>query len=290
MPRYGKMNLVIGQRGSGKSNDILTKLYKSVSKNNRKALIVDYKNEYAKYEYREGERPHSIKAIYHKDLARFTAQYPAEIVRVAPFDDKTGKPMYGKKEKQEGLFKVLHVFRDGSLLIEDPNSYLGDSLPDEFVATLSTLRQSGVDIILPFQLLGKANHPKLIGMANYIILHKTKGQVAHFDFGSYNEIMSLAETIVNKRFRYGMLKNVNDETGKFFSVTLDLDYQKIRGIFTKAEALQAIEIYLGRNNGALVRQELSRVDKSGKKIWGNDYGAAYNYLEQAMLEEYFDFN
>lgn len=288
MSRYGKMNLVIGQRESGKSNDILTKLYKSVQTHNRKALIVDYKNEYESYIYRKDQPAHSIKAIYHNSIPRFSAQIPAEIVRVAPFDDKTRKPLFNKKEKQAGLFKVLTTYHDGSLLVEDPNSYMGDVLPDDFVATLSTLRQSGVDIILPFQLLQKANHPKLIGMANYIILHKTKGQVSQFDWGAYNEIMSLSEIIVGKRFSYGMKNDINNETGKFFSVTLDLDYQKIRGIFTKKEALQAIEIYLGRQNGSAVRQELSRVDKLGKRIW-SDYGNAYNYLEETMLQEYFDF-
>ena len=239
MARYAKLTIVCGRRLTGKTNKTLSQLYKAV-KNGRKALIFDAKDEFGNYNYREGEPPHSIKPIYIRDVARFTAQRIPEIVRIRPFTDE-GERM-SIEQLQDTLAYILKVYQNGILLAEDSNVYISDNPTNSIMGSLATLRQSGVDLIMQYQMIGKAGNPKIIGMANYIRLHKTNDGVKRNKdkFQDYVDILMIAEGIVERRYMYGMQKGVKDETGQFFNVLVDLEYNKIRGIFTQKEAELAI--------------------------------------------------
>lgn len=287
MPRYAKLTIVCGRRGSGKSNKTITQIFKAVA-NGQKALIFDAMDEYKSYRYRENQMV-DIKPIFYKDIPRFTAQIPAELVRVRPMHDKDGSPL-STQEKQEHLSYVLKNYRNGILLTEDTNVYIADNAPNDIMGSLATLRQAGVDLIMHFQLIQKAANPKILGMANYIRLHKTTDQVARFRdrFLDKTDIMMIAEKIVNRRFAWGIANGVKDETGQYFSCLVDFDDHKIRGIFNQDEAKYAIRDYMNSNGGSAVKELLSQRDHTGKKIW-KDYGAAYSYLENKLMKEFFLF-
>lgn len=288
MARYAKLSIVCGRRATGKTNKTLTQLYTAV-KNGRKVLIFDATDEFGNYIYRPGEPAHSIKPIFIKDIPRFVAQHRAEIVRIRPFHDN-GKRMTND-DKQEALYKILQNYRNGILLVEDVNVYIGDNAPNDIIGSLATLRQAGVDLIMHYQLVQKAANPKIIGMANYIRLHKTNDEVGRFAdrFLDKTDIMQVAEIIVNRRYNWGMLKGVKDDTGQFFCVTIDLEYHKIRGIFTKEEAEAAIEEFMSKNAALTINKELNRKNRAGDKVWKN-YAAAYEYLEKKLLIDFFDFD
>jgi hypothetical protein len=287
MARYAQVTIVVGKRHTGKTNKTLSIIYKAVN-SGRKALIFDVTDEFGHYIYRPDQAPHSIKAIYLKDIPRFTAQTYPELVRIRPFwDDGTRMTI---DDMQTALFQILNTYRDGILLIEDINKYISDNAPNDIIGSLATVRQAGIDLIAQYQMVGKAGNPKILGMANFIRLHKTQDQVErHADkFLDKTEIMAISEIMINKRYEWGVKNNVNDHTGKFFNVTIDLDAFKIKGIFTQKEAEAAITAYISDNEKRTISKVLNRKDKNGVKLY-KSYSEAYAYVERNMLDTYFNF-
>jgi hypothetical protein len=270
---------------TGKTNDTLRKIYKAV-KSGRKALIFDATDEFGSYLYRPGEPPHSIKPIYLEHVARFTVSRIPEVVRIRPFwDDST---RMGTDDLQQALTQVLNTYRNGILLVEDINKFIGDQTPKDIIGSLATVRQAGIDLIAHFQLMGKAANPKMLGMANYIRIHKTNDSADMYKdrFADKTEVLMIAQKIVDRRYFYGMKNSIKDETGMFFNVTYDLEYNKIRGIFNRKEVELAIAELLSDNQ--IVRKTMNRVDRNGNKIYSS-YNEAYSVIEQRVMDEYFDF-
>ncbi len=287
MARYAKLTIVCGRRATGKTNKTLSQLYTAV-RNGRKALIFDAKDEFGNYIYRPDQPPHSIKAIYLKDVPRFTAQTLPEIVRIRPFLDN-GQRMT-TEDLQLSLGYVLKNYRGGVLLAEDINVYIADNTPNDLMGSLATLRQAGVDLIAHYQMIGKAGNPKMIGMANYIRLHKTNDTVErHADkFQDYVDILSIAEKIVERRYMYGMNHGITDATGQYFNCLVDLEYHKIRGIFTLEEAKFAVAEYISDSDRTTIKRLMNRKTPTGANQYTN-YEAAYKHLEGKMMNDYFDF-
>jgi len=286
MPRYAKFTVVVGGRGSGKTRKTVLQIYTGVKKG-RKGLLYDINDEFGKYEFTRGEAPHSITPLFIKDVKRFSLQTFPEVRRIRPLlDDGT---LMDRKQRQSTLAEILKTYRDGILLVEDPHQYISDNAPDDVLGKLATLRQAGVDVIIHFQMVKKAANPSMIGLANFIRLHKTTDSVARCaeGFGEHLDIMLIAEKIVERRYYWGVKNKVQDDTGQFFSVTIDLDCRKIRGIFTKSEAEFAIEHFLGSSNSP-IRELLNQLDREGRKIWPN-YSAAYKHLEARLMDTYFVF-
>lgn len=287
MARYGKVTIVLGKKKAGKTNETLTQLYRAAN-SGRKVLILDFQNEFGGYIYREGEKPYTIKAIYLRDIPRFTVQQNAEIVRIRPIWDD-GRKM-DPDDMKKALAQVLDVYCNGILLLEDINFYITDTVNNSLIGRLSTIRQSGIDLIIHYQLIEKAGNPKLLGNLNYIRLHKTQGQVERHEdkYMDKTEIMTIGQTIVNNRHKYGIENNVQDNTGQYFSLIIDFDEFKIKGIFTKEEAIAAINDYISQNTKNTVGREYNRIDRTGKKIH-KTYTSAYDLCEKKLLKEYFIF-
>ena len=251
-------------------------------------LIFDARDDYGSYSFREDQPPHKIKAIYLRQVPQFTAQLVPEIVRVRPYTDDSQRMT--TDDMQRALSQILKTYQNGILVAEDVNVYVSDNPTNDIMGSLATLRQSGVDLILHYQIVAKAGNPKLLGMANYIRLHKTNDSVRrHKDkFQDHVDIMMIAEGIVDRRYMWGMKNHVKDRTGEFFSCLVDLEYHKIRGIFNEKEAEVAIQNYISDNAGHTINLEMNRKDRFGKNIW-KSYEDCYAYLEQKMFNEFFDF-
>jgi hypothetical protein len=283
-----KFTLVCGKRGSGKTNKTIRQLFKAVSENNRKVLVYDVKNEFGDYllkanpEERINIKPMALHHVQQFSVSRFT-----EIRRIAPFLSD-GSPC-STDMMVTRLIEVFKNFRGGILLTEDLSNIITDSIPGDIYGALATLRQAGVDVIAHFQMVGKAAHPKMIAMANYIRLHKTEDSVdRHRDkFGDKADIMLIAEKIVEARYRWGMANDKNDETGKYFNVTIDVDYSKIRGIFTRVEAEHAITEFISQEGK--INKLLKQKNRFGQKVYDN-YQHAHSFLEQRYMDEFFVFN
>jgi 3-hydroxyacyl-CoA dehydrogenase len=186
---------------------------------------------------------------------------------------------------------ILQNYRDGLLLVEDINKYTSDNMKMDLIGSLATIRQAGIDLIAHYQLVGKAGNPKLLGMTNYIRLHKTNDSVKRHKnkFEDKVPILSIAENIVEKRYKYGMENKVKDNTGEFFSLWVDMEYGKIKGAFTKEEADQAINEYISDEYNYTIAPLLRKRDENGRKVF-KTYKEAYAYLKDSMRKNYFCFN
>jgi len=291
MARQPKITIACGRRATGKSIETIEQIYKYVNGNaalgiqGRKALIYDVNDEFGNFKYKDGTI-HSIKSIKISDLTAFTNQTIPEVRRITPYWDN-GKRMT-IADMSEALGIILNGYRDGLLLVEDINKYTGDHMKQDLLGSLATIRQARIDLIAHYQLVGKAASPKIIGMTNFIRLHKTFDSVEKHKtkFADKAEIVGIAEHIVNRRYDWGMKNDINNENGKFYSVYIDMEYGKIKGNFSESEAKLAIQDYI--SEGAQVRKMLNKRDRKGAKLYKN-YEQAYNELEKELFEGYFSF-
>ncbi len=86
-----------------------------------------------------------------------------------------------------------------------------------------------------------------------------------------------------------MEKKIATDAGQYFNVVIDLEYHKIRGIFTKREAESAIEEYMSKNSSHTIGLQMQRKTKNGSKFWSS-YQQAYEFLEKKMLKDFFVFD
>lgn len=291
MARQPKITIACGYRGTGKSIETIELIYKYVNGNaalgiaGRKALIYDVNDEFGSFKWKDGSI-HSIKYIGFKDIPAFTMQPTPEVRRIRPcWDDGRRLTI---NDMGEGLGIILNHYRDGLLLVEDINKYTNHHLKQDLIGSLATIRQARIDLIAHYQLVGMAASPKIIGMTNYIRLHKTFDSIEKHKlrFADKAELMQIAENIVDKRYSWGMKNNINNESGKFYSLYVDMEYGKIKGDFSEEEAKLAIQKYIG--DGTPVKRMLNQRDRTGKKIY-KTYAQAYDELEETLFSKYFSF-
>ena len=287
MARQPQIIIACGKRGSGKSLTTIEAIFDYVKVHNRPALIFDVNDEFGSFEYKDG-RQWSIKSMPLSYVAEFSNRRIAEVRRIRPYWDNNVRMTIN--DMSAALGTILDSYKDGLLLVEDINKYTSDSMKRDLIGSLATIRQAGLDGVMHFQLLAKAGHPKLLGFANYIRLHKTNDSMSIYriknKFGDKGEIIHIAEIIVSNRVQWGVQNKVNNDTGKFFSVWVDLEYLKIRGGFTKEEATDAIAQYIQIENP--IPRMLKERDRKGNKIY-KDYSQAYEKIEKSYFEKYFDF-
>jgi len=191
-------------------------------------------------------------------------------------------------EIAEDLAIILENFTDGLLLVEDINKFVGDNMDTDLIGALCTQRHVGCDIIIHYQLIGKAGHPKIKGNMNELRFHKVTDSVdRHKDkFGDYVTILKLAEIIVNKVYYERNPRYLDDEGKVRFCVWINFDNEKISGAFTKEDFLKAIEEYIMQNERETIKPILNRKNKqTGEKLF--TYGQAYKMAEEQLFNDYY---
>lgn len=214
--REPKLGVAVGRKGCGKTYTTTQMIRSYVAGNPsagvapRRVLILDVNDEFTDF-----------KALYHKDIIRFSASPKIEARRLRVFHDTGAKKgvRLTLKEIQELLFKVLNEFRGGLLLIEDINRYISDSLPNDLVGAICTNRHTDTDIILHFQSIGRIS-PKVWQNLNWIRFHKiTDNVIKHKNkFEEKLELLLLTEAYVNNEYENG---------DKRVYVYVDMDDEKI---------------------------------------------------------------
>ena len=270
-----------GKKGVGKTYTTTAMIRKQIKGNPDKAvkpqrvLIFDVNDEFGEF-----------KKISLDKIALWCSGGPVEARRVSIFKAKEdvpfkidGMPIFitpsGKmslKEMSNALYYILQNFRNGLLLIEDINRYLSDSLPSDVIGTIVTQRHVGVDVVIHFQNIGRFGHPKILGNANFLRLHKTTDHVARhkLKFDEYIEPLTLAEIIVDKKFKAAKTRAEESCYGSF-----DVGKGKIKGQFTRADFQDAVTAYLERNSNTLIAPKMNEInlDTGGKK---------YNHVREVV--------
>lgn len=276
--------IVCGERGSGKSVETIRTIYEYIAGKpekgipGRKALIFDVNDEFGDFKF-GGNDHHNIRAIAYADIVKYSMSKLTQVRRLRPYSDD-GKRMT-LNDMADALSVILEKYRNGLLLVEDINLYVNDNLPSDLIGSLATSRHIGLDIVIHFQSIGRAAHPKVIAMMNMIRLYKTGDSVSRHEtkFQERTQILQIAEEIVRNKYLQG---------DRHYFLFVDMQNNKIRGKFTKDEALFAIHTYASYNEKKIIRPYMYQRDfKSGLKT--HDEPSAYKAAREDLLKKYFAF-
>jgi len=280
--REVKRIVVCGKQGVGKSWETIRMMLEAAQGKPgvppRKGLIFDVNDEFGDFPFVNGRM--SIRAISLKDITLFTVNNRYEVRRIRPYFDD-GRVMTSN-DKAAVLEQILEQFNNGILLVEDPNTYVSDSIPADIIGKLVSTRHRSTDMILHFQNIGRAGHPKIVGNTSMIRLHKTNDSVSRHKnkFEEKTELLQIAEYIINKKYNEG---------NKRFFLWVDIDDSKIRGEYTLQEATLAVHEYISENFNTIVRPYLLKRDiKTGNKLY-KDEAVALEIARKEMMMTYFPF-
>ena len=284
--------LVCGKKKVGKTYSTIQTLDAAVVGNlakgvkPRKSLIFDVNNEFSDFKYNGTQR--RIPAIRIQDIPRFSMSNIIEIRRITPFWDD-GRKM-STSDMQEVLSIILENYRNGILLVEDLNRYVGDSVSADLIGNLATVRHIGLDVICHYQQISRAGNPKLLGNANFIRLHKTNDPVSRHEskFEEKTEMLILAENIVN--YYYNIKGYEEDPKYRYMYVWIDVDESKIRCgnyAFTEEDINRSIQEYVSDNRNKLIKPILNRINlDTGEKVFTE--ASAIRHIATTLKKTYFD--
>jgi len=287
------VTLVVGKKKVGKTHTTIQMLDDIVRGDiangikPRKALIFDVNNEFSDFKFKGQQR--AIKALYIRDIARFSSSNIIEIRRIRPYFDD------GSRMSTEDMSKVLAIimdnYRRGVLLVEDINKYVTDSINGDLIGNLATARHIGLDVICHYQQISRAGNPKLFGNANFIRFHKTNDTVARHElkFQEKTELLQLAENIVN--YYYNVKGYEEDEKYKYFFLWVDVDESKIKaGNFkiTDEDIERSINEYVSGNTTRLLKPLMQRLDlTTNKKVFASE-SEGIRYIIKQLKRTYFE--
>lgn len=282
MAREAKMILVAGRKGVGKTYQTLchiaTYLKTTATKQGRKVLIFDVNNEFGnvREDHHNPQFP-NIGLIKLSQVPAFAKVTQPFARRVSIFKDN-GQRMT-LNEMADALGYILEHYRNGLLLIEDISKYITDSLPGDLIGSICTQRHVSVDVIIHVQTVGKLFNPKLWGNCNEVRLHRADDTIErHKTKISGNiEHLLIMEKLIELKFKAGETR---------FCCFLDKDAGKIRGRFTRADFMQAVEDYLSSNYQRILKPLLDRRHiYTGERMYRNQKEAVNAYLRY-LVEEY----
>src|SRR3990167_3371637 len=180
--REAQFLIAVGRKGVGKTHETLKNIAAILQGNprlgikGRKVLILDTNNEFGnvKNDFKDPSFP-EIKAIRLADVKRFTYHPKIEARRVSVFREDGTKMTLN--DLAAALKHILDNYQNGTLLIEDINKFVTDAIPGDLIGAIVTQRHVSVDVIMHFQSIGKAGHPKIWANCNLLRMHKKGDRV-----------------------------------------------------------------------------------------------------------------
>lgn len=252
MAREPLLMAACGKKGVGKTyahmilmnGYVMGDPYKGIKP--RKCLIMDVNDEYGVY---------NVPVLSLNDVPLYSVHPYVEIRRIRPFFPDNRRMTLD--EWANALFLVLNRFRDGLLLIEDINKFIGDHLPHDLVGAIATNRHVGLDIILSFQSIGRIN-TKIWGNMNLLRFHKNVESVERHKnkFPDKYEMMRIAEIIVNNEYHRGNTR---------YYLYVDMDEEKIRGGVTDDLIKEGLDQYINEKHSDLLKPYLVQRENGKKK-------------------------
>lgn len=279
--REAKMLLVAGRKGVGKTYQTLemisSYLKTTPRRKGRKVLIFDVNNEFG-----DVQKDHKNKSLPNIGLIKL-GQVPAfakinrPIAKRVSIFKKDGTRM-SLSEMGKALGYILKHYRNGLLLIEDISKYITDSLPGDLIGSICTQRHVSADVVIHVQTVGKLFNPKLWGNCNEVRLHKADDTISRHKSkisGSIEHLL-IMEKLIEMKYKNG---------NRRFFCYLNKDTGKIRGKFTKADFLKAIELYLSDNYNRILKPLLDkRHIYTGERIYKNQKEAVKAFMNGLVLE------
>jgi hypothetical protein len=290
--REANLGIASGEKGCGKTYSTLAIQVRNALSGGggkyrkRKVLFLDTNNEYGNVQ-KDHKNPNfpKIKALDVDNLSEWLHHPTIDARRISVMKpDSKGGGKRNTKELQELLSKILAIFRNGLLIVEDMTNFVSDSLPSDLVGSIVTQRHLSVDVIIHFQSIGKTAHPKLWSNCNWFRFHKCGDDIAKNKNKLTGDLTALyiAEKMIHKKDREG--------DKRFFvyynkSTTSKL-IGKITGGFTRKMFREATEEYL-QDNMSLVNKEIKRVDLYTGQLVHPTRKKAIDYLIDDAERKYY---
>ena len=234
----------------------------------KQVIIYDVNTEYTEKHCREQLKVRwTAKALALKDLLPWMKSGKIEVRRILPINDK-GVLTQDTDEMEEILNTILQTFRNGLLLVEDPNAYLVGISSKKVISAITRNRQKNMDLVLHLQSL-RAIPPRLLANMNIFRFHKCNEAISTIEQKLNNpELFYLAEALVKFKFKTDI---------RFFCY-VDNEMDKIFGKFSKKEFWLASLLYLKERKPDMLKISENRFGK------GSD--AAYSHCI-TELEQYY---
>lgn len=286
MGRQCKVITAFGKKGVGKSYETITQLYELAKSKPypRKGLIFDVNNEFGDFPF-GGNKNHKIKAISLADIPLFSMSNVVDVRRITPYFDDGSVMTLDKMT--EVLSYIISVYRGGTLLVEDPTKYIGDTIKQDIIGALATARHIECDIMIHFQSIQKFCHPKIVANTNYVRFHKTNDRVSRYKdrLGDKYEIFQIAENLVNLKY-----EDHSDIENTRFWVYIDNDDSRImagRRPFTEKDVDMAIHKYINDNYKTILTEYTNKRDFETNQIIYTDSSQAVRQAIADLKNTYF---
>lgn len=255
--RETKVGVACGRKRIGKTFTTLQQIDDYVRGNpaegiiGRKALVFDVNNEFSQI-------PH----IGINQIKLFSVHPTIEARRILPFFANGEKMTLN--DLADTLQIILRDFSGGLLLIEDINKYISDSQPNDLIGAICTNAHSDVDIIMHYQALGRLT-PKMWQNINWVRFHKNSSSIDSIKnkLDEKYEIFKLTEYMINHQYQIGNTR---------YYLYIDLDIEKIKGLYTREMFVDAIENYLAvtTNYNRIVAPLINKKVKFEGKKFGKE--------------------
>lgn len=273
------LGVAVGKRGVGKTHETM-KIIDSYVKGNpktgvppRKVLVYDVNNEYP------------YPTINEKYVKHFTVHPKIEVRRVSIY--KPNGQNKSMNEIADTLGVILDSFKGGLLVVEDVNKYVSDSLPQDLIGKLCTLRHVDVDVIMHFQGIGRAGNPKILANTNWLRFHRTNDTVNRHKtkFEDQYDLLKLAENILDNVYEQRNPKYIDKNGVIRYFVYVDFDSNKIRGRINAEMAEKAIIDHIAENKNEIIRPYLNKIDELGDSVYSQQ--EAILKARKDLFEKYF---
>tara|TARA_R110002126_G_scaffold3594_8_gene20682 strand:- start:2671 stop:3540 length:870 start_codon:yes stop_codon:yes gene_type:complete len=282
--REAMLGISVGRKGVGKTYTTLEMIQEVLNGNPetgskpRKVLILDVNNEFGNVKSDQNDRFHHIKAMHLQDVRKFTLSNKIEARRVSVMKPEGGK--MNLVELSDALGHILESYENGLLLVEDLTKFVSDSLPSDLIGSICTQRHVSVDVIIHFQSIGKAAHPKLWGNCNWLRFHKCDDTVERHKnkFAGNIDHLNILEKMVDIEYEKG---------NKRFYAFLNKDDHLIQGNFTKRQFQWAVYQYLQDNYSKVVNPMLKKKDLMTGELIYKDHKDLVKKLIKLYTDKYY---
>lgn len=292
------LTVATGQQGVGKSYTTFWHIiypYAAGMLNGglaRPVLIFDVNDEYGTIEAEDpyakkltGGKAVKVKGISMFDVAKYSHINRGEIRRIRPIytENRVNKKneviayrgqMMSSEHKIQALEHTLEFFRNGLLLIEDISTLFKDSIPFEISNKICNFRHRNQDVVWHLQSVGPML-PRFWHNCSFIRYHnqyddieKSEGKVPSF------QLFKIADIMVKRQYFSG---------NERFYVFVDIAGHKVRGNFTKANLVDAIDSYC-RTTKSVLKPLLDEKNDQGKEKY--TFNAALEIKTQELYKMY----
>jgi hypothetical protein len=204
--------------------------------------------------------------------------------RVLPINSD-GTPMT-IEDKRAVVEQIIKQFKNGLIMLEDPDKYMNGAKGQSVVGLLTTNRHRGLDIMLSHQSVAKISTTEWQN-CTWLRLHHQVDDISRYRNRIPNYfIVRIASFIVNEQYSQATIAlrrgEIGEEDYKYyrsFFVYVDMRKLLIRGC-TKGAFIRACKKYIDTEESRAVKNMLQERDAKDRKIYKNRHDAVLHLIVQ----------